>query len=481
MLEDVLRGSRRLYYDLPGWAGTFIGRTYACIPARVRLGRTYRSFQALLKESATWDKAQLEAYQLQQLQDTVSHAYEHVPYYRRRFDEHGVMPGDLRSLPDIRRFPTLSKKDIQEHLDELVADDVPAWKRLLTTTGGSTAEPLRFYQVKGVTRSKERAFIEDGWSRAGYRPRARCVQLKGRAVGNPETGCTWEYEPIQNYLEMDSNYLTEESIPRYLEAMRAFEPEFLIGFVSSIYLVAKYLQRHPDEAVPAFKTVYLASENVHDWQRAVLEDVFKCRIFSHYGHSEMALLGMECEHGHQLHFYPEYGYLELLDEHDEEVNDAGGRGELLGTTFHNPAMPLIRYRTQDFGVRGEAACACGRVYPILATVEGRLQEFIVTADQRLISICTMGAAHFDIADDVSETQYYQDTPGKLVFRVVPRAGYTQEVRERIRDALESKMDGAVSVHVEEVERIERSRTGKHVMMEQRIPVDRLSGIRTEQA
>ena len=470
MLEDILRKPRSFYYAMPTWLKAIVGNLYHMLPQKLRLGGKYEKFKRFLEISEYWSKQQWEEFQYRELLNILTQAYEHVPYYKRTFSEHGLSPADFTCLDDIKKFPTLSKKDIQEHHDDLIADNVPAWRHLLTTTGGSTAEPLGFLQEKGITRSKERAFIWDGWSRVGYYPHARTVQLKGRSVGDPQKNIFWEYEPIQGFLEMDSNFLTESRIPLYLDAIRDFKPEFLLGYVSSIFQVAQFMKSSPGKDYPRFKAVFLASENVYQWQREFLAEVFGCRIFSHYGHSEMVLLGMECEESHDLHFFPQYGYLEVMDAHGNILDEPGKTGELVGTSFHNRVMPLIRYRTQDYGVIGEAECQCGRHYPKISEVEGRLQEFIVTADNRLISICVMGAAHFDISEFAHETQYYQDRPGHVVFRVVPRGNFGEEQKAIIINTLKTKLGDDVTVEIEEVEQLKRSQHGKHIMIEQKLSV-----------
>ncbi len=470
MLEDILRKPRSLYYALPAWQKAIVGNLYHLVPQRLRLGGNYAKFKKLLKTSEYWSKQQWEEFQYRELLNTITQAFEHVPYYRKSFSQQGLSPADFTCLDDIKKFPTLSKKNIQENHHDLIADNVPAWRHLLTTTGGSTAEPLGFLQEKGITRSKERAFIWNGWSRAGYYPHTRTVQFKGRSVGDPRKNVFWEYEPIQKFLEMDSNYLTESRIPLYLDAIRDFKPEFLIGYVSSIYQLAQFLKSNPRKDFPRFKAVCLASENVYPWQREFLAEVFGCRVFSHYGHSEMVLLGMECEESHNLHFFPQYGYLEVMDAQGKILDEPGEMGELVGSSFHNRVMPLIRYRTQDYGIIGGDECKCGRHYSMVSDVEGRLQEFIVTADKRLISICVMGAAHFDISKFVYETQYYQDRPGHVVFRVVPRGNLSEKHKAIIINTLKTKLGDDVTVEIVEVERLKKSHNNKHIMIVQKLSV-----------
>lgn len=234
MLEDLLRGIRGGYYRMPRWAKALVGRGYGALPLTWRMGAEFGDFSSLARSGSNWSSQQIRSYQTQEVRRTLEAAYRDVPFYRRHFKGAGVKPSDFSSLEDIVRFPFLTKADVKQNLDELIAVNVPAWRRLPVTTGGSTAEPMRFFQLKGVTRSKEKAFIWDQWRRFGYVPRARTIQFKGRDVGSPKQKIFWEYEPIKNFLEMNSNYLTDEFLPLYLRQIERFKPLFMIGYVSSM-------------------------------------------------------------------------------------------------------------------------------------------------------------------------------------------------------------------------------------------------------
>lgn len=474
MLEDQLRSLRSQYYRLPAPLRVLIGYLYSRLPQRLRYGKDFDRFSLLLDATEYMSVEQLQELQLALLRETITLAQRDIPYYRSVFGEHGVSVRDLQTPSDIRKFPTLTKQDVKTHYQQLVNPAIAKSLHLVTTTGGSTAEPMRFLQLKGTTRSKERAFILNGWKRIGYRAGDRAIQLKGRSVGHPEQGIHWEFEPIQNILEMDSSYLSEQNLPRYLDEMRRFDAKFMIAFPSSLYVVAKFLQ---DEGLepPHFQAIMLASENVYPWQRNEIEKVFGCRAFSHYGHSEMVLLGMESERSRDLLFFPQYGYLEVLDASGLSVRHPGVSGELVGTSFHNPVMPLIRYHTQDRGMFGSSALE-QRNYPLLSQVEGRLQEFVLTRDNRFISITTLGAAHFDVLDNVFSSQYYQDEIGVLVFNVVPKPGYSEKDRDTIKRALITKAGRGLHIEVREVADIQRTRTGKHLMLVQKLDLAR-AGIR----
>ena len=181
----------------------------------------------------------------------------------------------------------------------------------------------------------------------------------------------------------------------------------------------------------------------------------------------MVLLGMEGENTNDLLFFPQYGYLEIVDKNNSPLRSAGEKGELVGTSFHNPVMPFIRYKTQDIGVIGEPDPQQPH-YPVLSDVEGRLQEFIVTRDKRLISVTTMGAAHFDTLDSVAATQYYQEAAGEVEFRVVPKEGFDSKDEKKIYKAVQEKLGPQVKLSVKAVEAIEKTKSGKHLMLIQKI-------------
>lgn len=470
MLDDLLRTFTDGYFGMPGWLRTVVGSAYRTVPLRLRLGRTYREFEDAIRSSEFWPEERHREHQWACLHDTLTVAFAEIPYYKKRFGAAGAELGDIRSVEDFQRLPFLAKQDVKESMNDMVAGSIPRWKWLETCTGGSTRQPMRFFQIRGLTRSKERAYVHDMWGRFGYRPGAPTVQMKGRRVGDPRLNIFWEFEPIQNYLEMDSNYLTEAHLPRYVKAIVDFKPQFLIGYVSSIFLLARFLEEHPEFRLPRLRGLFLASENVYPWQRALFDKIFNCPICAHYGHSEMVLLGAECPESARYHFYPQYGYLEVIGTDGKPCTRPGQVGELVGTSFHNPLMPFIRYRTQDYGVLGKSDCPCGRHYPIIERIEGRLQEFIVTRDGRLISVCVMGAAHFDVLDNVHQTQYYQDTPGKLVFRVVPRSGFSLMDMKRIQAVVQAKTGSGVEVEVQVVKDIPRTESGKHRMIIQKLDI-----------
>lgn len=467
MIEDRLYKFKDLYDRSPGWLKQAAGLAYRQIPLGLRYGATYGRYRSLLNKSANWGRAEIEAYQLAKLQALLSHASENVPFYKESFARAGFDPKMLRSLEDMRLVPTLSKADLQDRLPDLIARNIPKSQRMYVTTGGSTGIPVGFYLQSGLSRGKELAFIEDQWARVGFRPGDHCAFIRGAVLHGLPEGVHWQYEPIKNRLVLSGYHLTAQTVGNYVEALRRFRPKFLHAYPSSATLLATYMRAAGLGRIDGLKGVLCGSENLYPAQRGLLETVFGCRVFSWYGHAERAVLGGECEFSSDYHLYPQYGYSEVVDSSGESRFDDGAIGEIVASCLDNLVMPLIRYRTMDMGVVSAGDCRCGRPYPRLRRVEGRLQEFMVTGGGRLISMVAINM-HSPVFDNVRQFQFRQREPGVITFAYVPMQALGRSDEVGIRRELGEKLGADVSLILEPVDEIPRTPSGKFRFLIQEI-------------
>lgn len=434
--------------------------------ARRRNRRTVTEWHAFLAESERWSEDELHAYAMEQLSDLLRHAYEHVPYYRAVFDGLGARPEDIRQLEDLRSLPTLSKRELQDRQEELLASNVRPRDRVYSTTGGSTGEPVGFFHDRD-TSAKEWAFMTTQWERVGFRAGDRTAILRGTVVRGERL---FERAPFQNAVIMSSYHLTEGRLPLYLAKLRQFRPRFLRAYPSAATLVARFMLEHAEPPIQELEAILCGSENLYDWQRQQIQEAFGCRVFSWYGQSERVSLAGECEHDSRLHLFPQYGITELLDEAGGAVEEPGRLGEIVATGFLTRAMPLIRYRTADVAVFASGTCeACRRPYKLLDRVEGRLQEFIVSRSGRYISMTAINM-HSSVFDNVHQFRFRQSVPGKLMLSILPKPAYsTARDEARIRSELAPKLGPDIHLDVELVAEIPRTGRGKFRFLDQELP------------
>lgn len=322
---------------------------------------------------------QIRALQWQRLQNLLQHCERNVPYYRRRWRELGVTAADIRSLDDYARLPVLGKDEIREHFDEFKAD---GWhdRLLYKVTGGSTGEPMCF----GYTReSNERrsAVMWRGYGWAGARMGRRTLYLWGGAVGAPHPLHQFKdriYHAAFARRLLNSFHMTDANIGDYADAIDAYRPEVIVGYVGPLVRLAQWLlDNHRQVAQPA--AVLGAAEALHDFQRELIERAFGCPAYNTYGCREVMLIASECEHRHGLHVNADHLVVEL-----HGAAAPGDSGEVLLTDLSNLGMPLLRYANGDLATASAEACPCGRGLPLLAHVDGRKLDAIRTPDGHLL-------------------------------------------------------------------------------------------------
>lgn len=469
-VEDLLHPLLSAYVASPQWAKSSLGRAYRLLPVALRRGSHYERFR---RELAAGPKDAGEI-GLRKLAHTLRWAIETVPAYRRYGHLAGSIADDPLSV--LEKILPAGKEDIKAAPDAYLSEALPARARLKTFTGGSTASPMKFCLHRGVSRPREYAFMDDFHGRVGLTDDDIVLALRGRTVPTAAApgGRLWMYEPIKRQLILSSDHLEPRYMPQYVEALRTWRPAFIQAFPSALYPLARWLAENPlPEVTSQLRGVLLYSENVYGFQMEQFRAVFGCPILKHYGHSERVLMAASMPDDERYFFWPQYGHFELLDTHGKRITRPGVLGEIVGTSFDNLVMPFVRYRTGDMAMLSD-----GPEHPALPgyvaveRIEGRLQEFLVCRDARLVSICTMGAAHFGQLAEVDEIQYEQHEPGHFDLKVVTRKPLSEAARRDIERAVAAKTQGGCTAKVVEVAAMERTARGKHRMLIQHLDVGR---------
>ena len=207
-------------------------------------------------------------------------------------------------------------------------------------------------------------------------------------------------------------------------------------YPSAATLLANILQRTGRRLSCPLRGVLCGSEAVYPWQVQLFAEVYGGRTYAHYGHGESALLGGWCENAQTYHFLPNHGYVELLDDQQQPISTPDVSGEITGTGYLNRVMPLIRYRTADYGAWDQpGGCpACGRHHQRLARIDGRIQEYLTLADGTRFPATNINALHGMFFALIYRFQFAQQQPGRALLRFVPAVEMTPERLAEIRAA-----------------------------------------------
>ena len=416
----------------------------------MREGRQFKSFLKEIEQTEYLTAADLATLRDAMLGKVLSHAVQHVPFYRN-LDLAGVL-ADSRPTDALSAFPIIDKAIVREQGSRFMADNArhPLFKG---STSGTTGTPLVLYQDLAAI-NRENAFIWRQLKWAGMKPGARRAWIRGDLIV-PVTVCSppfWRMNHAENMLMFSSYHLSDNNAAAYVAALEKFDPVLIQAYPSSVAFLARWLDANGREySGAALKGIVTSSETLDAEQKTLIEQRFGCRVFDWYGQFERVAAIGTCEHGRQ-HIISDYSFVELLPAED-------GLYEIVGTGFNNFAMPLIRYRTGDF-VRLEATdsqCECGRHFPLVASIQGRADDVVKLPDGRHVGRLD----HiFKGVDGILEAQIRQDQIDRIDIFVVPSAGYSTAVEIRLRTNASERLGGGVSIHVQAVNAIPRTRNGK---------------------
>jgi len=447
-------------------AGMFaraIFRYIPSLPNSLKYGKEYNKTYRFLEDSQWFSKSELENYQYQELKKLLKHAYENVPYYRELFDNNKLKPADIKKLEDIRKMPFLTKDIIRNNLSKMISV-THRNKISYVSTGGSTGIPVGFYWQKGFTDACEQAFLWHLWNWKNIKPSDKFVILRGDVL---PAGKTWYYRKY-NRLLLSSYHLTDENIPIMIKEIEKYKPVVLQAYPSSAYILARWLEKNRYYIDLKLKAILTSSENLYPFQEKLFQSVFNAQVFDLYGSTERTVMINRCEKD-KFHIIPQYGFTEIINKKNKWCKEENEKGEIVSTGFNNYAMPFIRYKTGDIATNSNESCKCGRNYKLIKGIEGRLHEFIVTENGRLISMTAMNM-HSDVFDNVEQFQFFQEKKGKVIFNIMRGKDYTDQDTEYIRKELYKKFGNDVDLKIRFVTEIPGTNRGKYKFLIQKLPI-----------
>jgi phenylacetate-CoA ligase len=420
----------------------------------------------------------LEARALQRLQALVQHAHAHVPYYRDLLRRAGIGPGDIRSLADLSRVPVSGKTDLRpDATGRVLADNLPAWRRTWGSTAGSTGMPFRFYADRAAAETWLASYLLfREW--AGAPLGSTLVWIPGPAHGSGASTFLARLRSASVRLALGERTIALSDfepdageLRSHIRRLGGNRDYAIWGFPSYVARIAAQLLETGAE-LPAYpRVVFTYAETLSLLNRGAIERAFRCRVVNHYSSWEVLHLAQTCpDHPDRLHVNTERAILRVVRA-DGSPAPPHEPGQVIVTDLANYVMPFINYDIGDWAAAGED-CPCGRGFPTLAGIEGRLGEVLRTPSGRTIlpiALCRFLNIGIRAHPYLWEYQAVQIATDRIVFRLVPTPRLTSEVAERLRTELESFLGPGVAVALERVDRIPVEPSGKRWLVKSHLP------------
>ena len=457
-MNSFLRRGKLVYASLPPWARGVAASAYGHYLSWWRYGRDTEAQVEAALERETWTRSRWHAYQEERLAELLHRAATRVPYYREYWARRRSV-GDHADHGDLRNWPVLPKTALRREPSAFLADDVHEKSLFRVVTSGTSGTPITVWRSRRSYRRWYALFEARSRRWYGVHRGSRWAMLGGKAVipASQREPPYWVWNGGLRQLYLSALHLSEGNGPAYAAAMKSHGVVHLLGYASSMYWLAKIIQKS-GVAGPRLEVVVSNAEPFHPHQRAVIGEVFDCPVRDSYGMVEMVAGASECEGG-ALHLWPDAGVVEVMHDDDDVGVPAGHSGRLICTGLLNGEMPLIRYDVGDRGAVRDwetaAECSCGRSLPVLERIEGRVSDNLIAADGR--SRVYVGAIFNDLA--VSEAQIVQESLGLVRVNAVPDQGFTEATARTIAERIRARL-GQLEVEIQTVDRVPRGANGK---------------------
>ena len=384
--------------------------------------------------------------------DTLKAAIRRIPRYRSiKLDFNAANAREVLA----ERFPIIDKGDLLERSSEHYPTAGARPWTAAGSTSGTSGTPLTVYRSLDSV-LWERAYIERQFRWAGYRPGMPRAYLRGDTVVpiNRSSPPYWFYNRYNKQLVLSSRHLREPFADALIRELERFSPFMVQAYPSTAYELAVLLeQRNTSLKIPF---VFTASEPLYPHQRQLIEERLQAQVMEHYGMAERVASAAECEHG-GLHVHSDYAYVEIVDDDGKPTKDDG---YVVGTTFHNTVMPLVRYRVSDRTRWRAEGCPCGRAYPLIEPVTGKFEDTLYGARGQRISPSVVTFV-FKSLHGIQRSQVAQVGARQWEIRVVPAASYDQSLRRRLLENFRELVDPEIDVTIREVDDIARTSAHKY--------------------
>ncbi len=417
-----------------------------------------------LERSGRWPADEVASGQRSQRMLLLEWAAQNVPYYR----EQGALAAAvkvLRGAPERfdeewSRLPLLSKATLRSDGPRLNATSLPNGHLPLgvVRTSGSTGIPVAVQTTK-VTRTiwHALAVLDHLWQQRNFAKRLGVIRSFKPAEGNAPGIDNPDWGPPAGVLFRtgpSSVIHVSQPVEVLIAWLRRFDPHYLLTYPAVAAAIFEALG--PAGKPPALEELRLISEPVDaDFEARVKSD-WGVRISDIYSTNENGKIAMRCREHDRLHVQHESIYVEILDDAGGPCA-AGETGQVVLTSLHNLATPLIRYQIGDYATVGEL-CACGRTSPVIGKVLGRVRNMATSPDGRRfypISLYRIRAV-----PAIRQAQWIQTARDAVELRAVLDRPLTESETGLAQETVRETLGHPYRVEIVPVDSIARGPTGK---------------------
>jgi len=414
------------------------------------LGYKYRKYGSFFKDN----REKFDSLPL--LLRTINYSKKSVPHY---------IKSNIKNIEGVKDFenniPFIDKDVVMDKWNDFINVNLEGEKYDEGTTGGTSGKPLKLLMPK------DRYIVEFNtvfsiWKQFGWNGHLRAVIRNKHLKENQ----TYTVDPITKQVIFDGFRTDSKYYEDIYQTIKKLKIKYIHAYPSSAYQFSLFLLKQ-NKDISFIKAFQCSSEGVTELQKQLITKQLGIPICEFYGHSEKLIIGGPCKGNDAIHIEPTYGYFELVDEEGKVINTSGKLGEMVGTTLHNPLMPLIRYKTGDYAeFVGNYCPSCNRHLPLIKNIQGRWDKNkIYLKDGTYISTTALNL-HSDLYQYIDGMQYIQYDKKHLEIHLVKGDNFNDNILERFNDHFKKAFKGRCNFKIVFKTIIEKEPNGKFLPLKQ---------------
>jgi phenylacetate-CoA ligase len=410
---------------------------------------------------ADWEKTSDDpielhhARQWEALVQLIERARSQTRYYRFLPDPVEASDPTTALEKTLQEIPVLEKSVYRARTADFLAADIRRSEYIERSTSGTTGTALRIFD------SKER--FAENYAAVWRQRRSFGVTLEDPFLaftGQITTPLAqrkppfWRLDRHSSRALFSIYHMSPENLSAYIDPIHDLPASYVEGYPSALHIVSRAMIE-ANRCLPEgrLKAIFTSSESLLSHQRAAIETAFAAPVRDHYAATEHVVSMTACAEN-RLHVDMEFGIVEV---EPREETEEWVRGPLVVTGLGRPAAPMIRYRIGDVGTRSKRPCPCGRPGDVFLDIDGRIEDYIVTPDGRLVGrMDHVFKGRYDIA----EAQIVQDEIDALRVLVVPANDWKEGSAQGLERALHDRLGMRMRVEIQLTDQIEREPNGK---------------------
>ncbi len=453
--DKLIKNLKHIYNKIPIPILNSIGRLFWLIPPRIRFGHTFIETWEMLERHEFHTKEEFDELVNENFISLVK-TCSTIPHYKDVMEKNRIDPNEITGIEDLKKFPIIDKEIIRKEQKNLISMQVEKENIVIKHTSGSTGLPLDIY-FDNATTMREWANVLHLWKRVGYKWESSRLVLRDVRFKALEKGVPYQWDSLRRELSINVHNMSDSNCFIYCKQIERRKPEFIYGYPSVVFQLCEYIELHPIQH--HFKAALLISETVTDTIRTYIEKVLNLRVYSFYGQTERVAIAGECEEYSHYHVEPTYGYVEIIDENGELIED-DRVGELVVTGFTNKIMPFIRYRTGDLGCWDtQTKCKCGRYHKVIKYINGRTADYLLDKHGGKISINAFRTNSIGLYN-ILEYQFEQNELGIVVLKLITNSKYSIYDEQELLKLLSEDADFNIEFKLQKCSAIPCGANGK---------------------